>query len=41
MSGKPSKITCQDYLMVEIESGVKIYYYLENDRLERIIKTFS
>lgn len=30
-----------DYLMVEIESGVKIYYYLENDRLERMIKTFS
>lgn len=29
-----------DYLMVEIESGVKIYYYLENDRLERIVKTF-
>lgn len=30
-----------DYLLVEVQSGVKIYYYLENNRLERITRDFS
>jgi hypothetical protein len=28
-----------DYLLVEIQSGVKIYYYLENNYLERITRS--
>jgi hypothetical protein len=28
-----------DYLLVEIQTGVKIYYNLENDHLERITKS--
>ena len=28
-----------DYLLVEVQSGVKIYYYLENNYLERITKS--
>jgi hypothetical protein len=30
-----------DYLLIEIKSGVKIYYYFENNLLERITKKFS
>lgn len=30
-----------DYLMLEVESGIKVYFYLENNRLERITKSMN